>query len=248
MARHRHGYRIHSPLIFEFISEHISDNTPYYCFDKIEVLRKKMKESWEKIEVNDLGAGSVKMKRAERKISQITRTSSTPAKYGEILFKMVNFFKPKTILEFGTSLGVGTAYLASFNSDARVISLEGCSNTAAIATRNLDELGLKNIQIIVGGFEETIGVAADKLKSFDFVFFDGNHQKKATLDYFNFCLQFKNENSVFVFDDIYWSKGMSEAWREIKNHKEVYYSIDLFRMGIIFFRKDLPRKQIRLRL
>ncbi|MBN2682987.1 MAG: class I SAM-dependent methyltransferase [Bacteroidales bacterium] len=245
-ARNRKGHGVHSPFVFNLISNHLLDNTPYYCFEKIELLRRNLEESNKVLKVKDLGAGSVKMKKPERKVSEIAKNSGSPAKYGETLFKLTNITKPKTILELGTSLGLGTAYMASYSKFVKVISIEGCPETANIAKSNLMSLGLTNVEIMTGDFSKNLPNAIEKLHSLDFVFFDGNHRKKASLEYFNFCLNFAGENSVFVFDDIYWSKEMCKAWKEIKKNEKVSCTIDLFRMGIVFFRKDLPKQNIKL--
>jgi predicted O-methyltransferase YrrM len=245
-ARNRKGHGIHSPFLFELISNNFLDSTPYYCFEKIELLRGKLETNYTKIIVKDLGAGSVKMKNPERRISHIAKNSGTPKKYGELLFKLCNYVKPKAILELGSSLGLGTAYLASYSKFAKVISIEGCPQTAELAKRNIEELGLKNIEIFTGDFSDCLPIAVQKLTNLDLVYIDGNHRKEATLQYFEFCLNYAKENAVFVFDDIYWSKEMWEAWQAIKNHEKVTSTIDLFRMGIVFFRKDLPKQNFRL--
>jgi hypothetical protein len=61
--------------------------------------------------------------------------------------------------------------------------------------------------------------------------------------YFELALQKKNEQSVFIFDDINWSKSMQQAWREICTHPEVTLSLDFFFFGIIFFRKEHKQKE-----
>ena len=76
----------------------------------------------------------------------------------------------------------------------------------------------------------------------DFVFFDGNHKKKPTLSYFKQCLEVAHEDSIFIFDDIYWSTEMTEAWQEIKKHPKVTLSIDCFEMGIVFFKKEQAKE------
>jgi hypothetical protein len=42
-----------------------------------------------------------------------------------------------------------------------------------------------------------------------------------------------------IIDDINSSREMAEAWCAIKNHKNVTISVDIFRMGIVFFREGL---------
>ena len=81
-----------------------------------------------------------------------------------------------------------------------------------------------------------------KFKQVDMVYFDGNHQEKATIEYFNQCLAKAHENSIFIFDDIYWSKGMKKAWEFIKGHSDVTVTIDLFEVGIVFFKKDQTKQ------
>ena len=82
----------------------------------------------------------------------------------------------------------------------------------------------------------------------DFIFFDGNHQKEATLKYFNQLLPLAHNDSVFIFDDIHWSKGMEEAWEEIKDHPNVRVTIDSFYWGIVFFRKEQEKEHFVIRL
>ena len=50
-----------------------------------------------------------------------------------------------------------------------------------------------------------------------------------------------DENTVIVIDDIYYSKEMGEAWDEIKRNEKVSLTVDLFRMGIVFFRGGMSR-------
>jgi len=76
----------------------------------------------------------------------------------------------------------------------------------------------------------------DKLDKVDFVFVDGNHQKEATLRYFEWCLPKVHEDTLLIFDDIYWSDGMKEAWAEIKANPQVTVTVDLFWIGLVFFK------------
>ena len=54
------------------------------------------------------------------------------------------------------------------------------------------------------------------------------------------------EEAIYVFDDIYWSKGMKEAWTEISNHPKVMMSLDIFSLGIVFFKKNREKEHINL--
>ena len=81
-----------------------------------------------------------------------------------------------------------------------------------------------------------------KPQIFDLVYFDGNHSKKATLDYFEALLPTISNDSVWIFDDIHWSADMEEAWEIIKKHPKVSVTIDTFQWGIVFFRAEQEKE------
>jgi predicted O-methyltransferase YrrM len=166
----------------------------------------------------------------------------------QLLFRLVNHFQPATTLELGTSLGLTTAYLAAANSRQQVITFEGCPNTAAVARETFEKLELKNVRLVEGNLDQTLpATLAGLTKPVDFVFFDGNHRYEPTLRYFEQCLAKAHENSVFVLDDIHWSAEMEQAWEAIKAHSAVTVTVDLFYVGLVFFRKTQPRQDFWLR-
>ena len=61
-------------------------------------------------------------------------------------------------------------------------------------------------------------------------------------------LPLAHNDSVFIFDDIHWSKGMEEAWEEIKAHPRVRVTIDSFFWGIVFFRQEQEKEHFTIRL
>jgi predicted O-methyltransferase YrrM len=191
------------------------------------------------IKVTDLGAGSKKMKTSQRKVSDIARYSAIPGKYGILLSNMAEAFGKPFILEFGTSLGISTMYMAASCPDANVITIEGCSTTSDIASDNFREAGLKNIKVLNGPFDEILTEIRKKGMHPGLVFIDGNHRKGPVINYFNQVADMSDNKSVVIIDDINSSREMAEAWCAIKNHKNVTISVDIFRMGIVFFREGL---------
>lgn len=236
-------YDIHSPFMFELITGVINANGT--GIHDIELLRKNLVNDNTSIEVTDFGAKG--KKKYMRSISSIARSSAKNKKYCTLLYRIVKHFKPLSMLELGTSLGISTIYQAKANPAARFISLEGCPETARIAQKNLSENDCKNIQLICGEFSETLPAALSRFETLDYAFFDGNHQKGATLHYFNTCLAKSHDKSIFIFDDINWSGEMREAWKEIKNHPSVTVTVDLFFLGIVFFDKNLSKQNFMVR-
>ncbi len=237
------GHRIHSPFVFDFVTNVLNDNRSFYCYETIELLRQKLKQNKTILTIEDFGAGSHLHNYKQRSVSSIARSAVKPKKWSRLLFRMVNYYQPETILELGTSLGVTTCYLASAKNNANLITMEGATAVAVIAKQNFEWLRLQNIKLITGNFDETLPSVLKGLFFADFAFVDGNHRKIPTLNYFNLLLQKVNEQSIFVFDDIHWSDDMEEAWNEIKQHDAVTVSIDLFFIGIVFFRKENKAKQ-----
>ena len=241
------AHDIHSPFLFDLYTNVIMDGSRFYAFEKIESVRSKMILSTEKIPVLDFGTGGEEKKQRLLSLNFIARNYIKPAREGQLLFRLVNFFKPKTILELGTSLGITTLYLSAPLSSSTVITLEGCPNTSAVAKKNFEQLAVTNIIQMTGEFSQSLPLALSKTRELDFVYFDGNHKKEPTLDYFRACLQQMHPGSVFIFDDIHWSRDMTEAWNEIKMHPSVTLSVDLYSMGIIFFREATQVQHFKLK-
>jgi predicted O-methyltransferase YrrM len=234
---------VHSPFVYTFIEEVLRDKRTFYDFGKIENIRSQLLGRHEVISITDFGAGSLVHTKGERKISDIARFAAKSPKYAQLLFRIVNYFQPQRILEMGTSLGISSAYLGLANPQAKLVTLEGCEPIAEIAKENFNQLQLKNIEQINGNFDSTLQIALQKLQRTDLAFIDGNHRQEPTLNYFEKILPTTHNDSVIIFDDIHWTKDMEAAWKEIKNHPAVKISLDLFFIGIVFFKKEFKEKQ-----
>ena len=237
------GHRIHSPFVFDFITHVLNDKRSFYCYETIEILREELRQNDTTLTIEDFGAGSHTKQFNQRSVASVASSALKPKKWSRLLFRMVNHYQPKTILELGTSLGITTSYLASANINATVVTMEGAPAVAAVAKQNFKTIGLQNIQLVTGNFDDALPSVLQQIPFVDFAFTDGNHRKKPTLHYFNQLLLKKHTSSIFVFDDIHWSKDMEDAWREIKLHEAVTLSIDLFFIGIVFFRQENKEKQ-----
>jgi len=240
-SRHRRGHGIHAPFAFSLVSETFRNKTAPEIVCCIEKIRARLLADSRSITVNDLGSGSVKMKSSLRKVSDITRYSAVPRKYGLLLSSMAGAFGEPVILEFGTSLGISTMYMAASCPGATVITMEGCTRTSEIAAENFREAGLNNIRLINGSFDDILPVLKSDKVCPGLVFIDGNHRKEPVINYFNQVADMSGTGSVVIIDDINSSREMAEAWSEIRNHRDVTLSVDIFRMGIVFFRTGLNR-------
>tara|TARA_Y100000766_G_scaffold260849_1_gene250934 strand:+ start:997 stop:1776 length:780 start_codon:yes stop_codon:yes gene_type:complete len=236
-----------SVFVNSIIKEVLKANQKFYSFKEIEGIRSVLKKNNSTIKITDFGAGSTINNSKKRKVSDLVTNSAKPAWLGEVLFRLVNKFEPHNMLELGTSLGISACYQIGANKKANFTTLEGCPETAKIAKKVLENFSAQNVKIKVGDFSSTLSEVLESYEKLDYVFFDGNHQKQPTIEYFNKCLKKAHENSIFIFDDIHWSNEMEEAWNHIQSHPSVTCSIDIFWIGIVFFKKDQPKENYIIR-
>lgn len=241
-SRHRKGHGIHSPFVFNLITNVFLDKKDYPEYKIIEQQIKQLKNSILTVETPIYGAKHSSISKSV-KIKNIVKKSTIKPRYGRLLFCMVHYFKAQYILELGSCLGISSSYLASANSNGRVWTIEASEKYVEIAKEIINKCHINNIEIIQGTFDDKLSIVLNEIPSLDFVFIDGNHTYKATIKYFEQILTKVNNHSILVFDDIYWSKEMYKAWNEIKNNEQVTLTIDIHRMGIVFFRKEIMAKQ-----
>lgn len=243
-------HAVHSPFVYHLYTLAIQAEKEYYAFSELEKLRQELISDRTQLEITDFGAGSkVNKNFTQRSVAQIARHSASTSKKAQLLFRLVHYFQPKTILELGTSLGVSTLFmaLASDSSNTQIITFEGCPQIAEKAKENFEELEQENIEIIIGNIDKTLQKTLPSLPKLDFVFLDANHRYEPTLNYFNQILEKCHNDTIIILDDIHWSEGMEKAWKEIIQNEKVTVSIDLFHVGIIFLRQEQPKQHFNLR-
>jgi len=247
----KNEHAVHSPFVFNLLTKCFYDkkNKPEYSI--LKKYRQSLLENKNFIEVTDFGAGSRVFKSNTRQISKIAKTAGISPKRAELLFRVTNYFQPATILEIGTSLGLATSALALGNTSAKVITLEGCPQTANQGQLQLEKFNLDNVNAVTTEFESYLENIQLNLKTetenFDLIYFDGNHSKKATLAYFDLLLPTITNDTTWIFDDIHWSPEMEEAWEIIKNHPKVKVTIDTFQWGFVFFRREQEKEHFTIR-
>ena len=244
-AKGKHS--VHAPFLYAFITKILNAKTEDEHCKPIELLRKKLCKSEKIIQITDFGAGSSINNNRKRKVKDVAKNSTKNVKFGQLLYRICQFFGPKSIVELGTSLGISTAYLASGKADVKVFTFEGCPETAQLAEENFNKMNLENIDITIGDFKHTLTQKLEKINNVDLAFIDGNHQETPTTSYFEEILKYANNDSIFIFDDIHWSSGMESAWGYIKSHKRTTLTIDLFFVGIVFIKSELSKENFIIR-
>jgi predicted O-methyltransferase YrrM len=244
-AKSKHSAQ--APFLYELITQVIDKTTDDNSCKNIESLRKELCTQERTIKITDFGAGSTINNSKTRKVKDVAKNSAKNAKFGKLLYRIIQFYKPKNILELGTSLGISTSYLAKADANAHVFTFEGCPETAKIAQENFDKQNITNTSITLGDFNLTLTEKLKEIETVDLAFIDGNHQEKPTIAYFEECLKYANNNTIFIFDDIHWSDGMENAWNYIKSNTRTTLTIDLFFVGIVFVKSELSKEDFTIR-
>ena len=244
-STNQHG--VHSPFVFDLITNCFYKKTDSSKIKMITDYRDDLLQNKTKIEVTDFGKGSKIFKTNSREVSKIAKVAGISKKRSELLIRLISYLRPTSILEIGTSLGIGTASLHIGNSKSIITTLEGCPQTIKVAKNQFRKSGFNSVDFVEGDFKTTLPKAL-KDKIYDLIYFDGNHQKQPTLEYFEHCLNAIHNDSVFIFDDIHWSKEMAEAWEEIKKHPKITVTIDTYSWGFVFFRKEQPKEHFTIRV
>jgi predicted O-methyltransferase YrrM len=235
---HRNGQGIHSPFVYDFVANVLFDKKYYQEYAFFQSVRQELTDSGIKIEVNEIGAGSRKFQGNTRRVRDLVKISSVNEKTGRLLFRLASYYKPASILELGTSVGLATVYLAKGWEKSIVYTLEGNNSLCTYATELFRKKGFSNIMVIEGLFDDKLKSIVPLLNGFTLIFVDGNHNYQPTLEYFNYLSKNLNEY-ILIFDDISWSEDMRKAWNDIIFQSRSDVAIDLFRMGIIIRKKDI---------
>ena len=246
-SKPRGGHGIHSPFVYDLYTQCIDVKSKKAIFERIETVRKELLRDKSTIQLNDLGSGSKIKAKSSTTVASIAKRTSVPKYKGELLHKLSSYFKPKLIIELGTSLGISTMYLASGYNESKVYTIEGDSSLSKLAIENFNKIGLTNVNQINGDFDIRLPEVLSEIQKIGIAFIDGNHSEEATLKYFKLLSVKANSDTLIIFDDIRWSKGMEKAWNNICNDENVSISIDLFDCGLVFFRKGVVKQHFTLR-
>jgi predicted O-methyltransferase YrrM len=227
-AVNAHG--IHSPFVFNLYN-HVLGKTLKNTKTNTDLERflTSLKKDKKQLPPHSFGANSGQKKRT---LSSVASKSIMPKNQRLRLLKLTTYLKSKTVLELGTSLGITSTELALHRCEVETI--EADQNISNFAKQTFKKFKLEDtVKLHTQTFEEFFKTVSSE-KKYDFIYLDGDHTEKATIENALKCEKHLNENGVLVLDDIYWSEGMTAAWEYLKNHSTFSYSIDLFRVGLLF--------------
>ena len=222
--RYRKGHGIHSPFIYNLITKVIEEKTPYYVFDDIENFRKKLLS-------------------LENPFNSITVTETQSKNYGALLFRLVNFFKCRSVLQIGSSTGLMSLYLAlPLQKSCICYALEERTGLLRNVRSFAENYALKNYHPVEGAYPECLCQLKQKISSFDFIFINLQGDSEKIRETLLLIETFITPDTVMVIDKIRQDKAMKKVWKEIKNRPDVRLTIDLLSLGLVFFNTRLHKQ------
>ena len=243
-SSNQHG--IHSPFVYDLITKCFYDKTPFSAYHNLKALRNKLIYNQDLVKIKHYSEASKVFQSNHQKISTIVKCEGSSYKKQKQLYRITNYFKPKNVLELGTSVGLGSAAMAIASNNSIIKTVEVNKNISDIAKKVFKSYQLKNIQIDTSSFKDFF--KKSNYENLDLVYLDGTCDKESTIENFNSLLKHSHNESVFIINNIYWSKEMTEAWNIIKKQKEITVSIDTYYLGFLFFRKEQSKQHFTIRL
>jgi predicted O-methyltransferase YrrM len=222
--KHRKGHGIHSPYLFDFVNRVVFNSQHTAVPGPI-----------------------LEEFHAQKSESSFVRRSSVSLKQGALLHRIAQWFRPEMIIELGTGIGISTMFLASGSPGTPLHSIEGDGERAQLASRLMERCCPGSVSIHHGEMAEQLEAILPLVPGRFMAFVDGNHHYEPTMDYVRKLLDRAGDEAIIVMDDIYWSRDMYRAWKEIISWPEVPVSTDLFHMGILLLRRDLHKRQIKIK-
>ncbi|MFM7645154.1 MAG: O-methyltransferase [Sphingomonadales bacterium] len=238
------GHGIHSPFAYRFAREVVNEKADYVDYKTAKNWRKELLNDNTLLPIIELGAGSATAPGLPaRRVADLALRVAKSTRTGRLLYRIARYYQPEYMVELGTSLGLSAAWFSLARPTATIHTIEGNEAVAKKAQSHFDRWSLSNISLTTGSFASALPIVLDRMPRVDLAFLDGHHEQQPTLHYFEQLLAKKHPDSVFIVDDIYWSRGMKAAWQTIKQHPEVRCTIDLFQFGLVFFKEEF--KEVR---
>ena len=191
-SRYHHGHRVHSPFVFDLITNVLEVRHPYYCYEEIEPQRRRLKRR--------------------------VRRQCLPRKYAQMLFRLVNRFQPKCLLEFGQGDGLTAQYLGRAARIPNAAYLDQVTDAAQV--RQLLE----------------------KVSPEGFCLFYRDLSPQGLQTALEECLEKAGPDTVLVVFGIRDNRGKARVWQQCLANDRVTLSLDMNRVGLVFFRPEQVRR------
>lgn len=234
-SRHWRGYGVHSPFAFDLVTNVIREELPYYKYSLVEKIRKLYHTSKKSLEVDGRTVP----------VPELAHGEISPA-CGQLLFRLVNKYKPANVVATKMGMGISSMYLAAPNSKLPVVTFCESESVASFVSGYMKQTGFGNVFVIKGRADDLSTRLAD-VDALGLLYVNDCFSGEDLDRRMEVCLRKRGEQSIFVIDHIYENASMTAAWHRLQALEEVRVTVDLFHIGIVFFDKKLQKEDYNVR-
>ena len=181
--RYRCGYGVHSPSDFFLITSVVYERLPYYAYERL------------------------------KKTSFSKSLPHYREKVNKLLFRLVNFYRPESLIEVGEGNGEAFRYMNQARTSMVSVALKGVEKEETLCHL---ETELK------------------RLKKLDFLHIAFTPYYK---EIFEIAFPYLHDESCVVVGDVYASAERKAWWKELISDERVRISFDLYDIGLLRFEK-----------
>lgn len=228
----RKGFGVHSPFVFDLITNVIEETTTFYSYHDISRIRLQLLQTTQPIHYR---GKQISVKKA-------LRLYGISKKEGEFLFRLTNYYKPRTILAIGSSFGLIPLYLTRYRSDVQCVVLECEQDLAEIAKQVLSKEKNPALQILTGAYDVIIPESIAHLRQIDCIYIGKDVGIDNFTTVFQLCVPFIHDHTCCVLADIRSSSEQQHRFRQCCQHPRVTVAVDLLNTGLLFFQPKLHKR------
>jgi hypothetical protein len=235
-ARHWHGHGIHSPFLFYLVTRVIEDKRQYPAYRIIRSLKEKiLNQLKERENPCDLLINAASLPDRVSK-NKLFKKVELGYRYGKLLLRLINEFKPSSVFLYGPTFGMNLLYLALADQKPSVYVINFRTQER---THLLPEIPESKIS-----FEQESKVFS-RVQEFSFINFPFNPQETKRI--IEAKMKLNGEDDVMIIRGIHKSAAMEALWRELITDKRIRVSLDLYEIGILLFRNRLQKQHFVIR-
>lgn len=213
LLQRKSKFSIHSPFVYEFMTKVVNDSGSNRDYDTL----------W----------------RISRLLDGKNYPNRRRRKQGRLLYRMVRYFEPETVLTFGKLSALDTSALALGNLQTKVY-LEQSSDFL----ETLNSMGVVNVNLIRHDSNEE--EQYERLNT-GFVYYSLDDFGEDSWNNLEDGFAEVDEDLVLVFEGIHHSRHTEAAWEAIKASEGVSISMDLYCVGLVFFRDGIEKQDFVLK-
>ena len=221
LARHRKGFSVHSPFVFELLNNVFFEKEHYYCYEEIEKIVAKNRHK--NLFFNKL-------------------------KYYKLFFRLANYFNAQKILIVGKNNFIEKIF-TFVSSKTQVFYAENIEKIEEndFDLIFFTEGTLEAMRHCGRSVSEAELLDPKSPKSSVIAGLTRNLQKKQEIPAFaGMTVKAEMTDNILIFENIYQNKEINDTWKNICNDNKLKISIDIFRYGIIINKNDIPKQHYRV--